>query len=107
MIISQGSEPMDKAAKEEILSQSRIAHRLTEASYQQDTSKRGDAGWADKQRILLADMALHLLQTSLRDGEISTEDLKRNLFSILAISDQLMPGHDLKAVADELYDTGE
>lgn len=94
---------MDELTKEEILSQSRRAHRLTEASYQQNPSKRGDEGWADKQRILLADMALHLLQTSLRNGEISTEDLKRNLFSILTISDQFMPGHDLQAVADELY----
>ncbi|MGB7202818.1 MAG: hypothetical protein WBD16_11180 [Pyrinomonadaceae bacterium] len=94
---------MDELTKKEILSMSRTAHHLTEASYQQDTSKKGDAGWADKQRILLADMALHLLQTSLRDGEISTEDLKRNLFSILTISDQLMPGHDLNAVADDLY----
>ncbi len=94
---------MDELTKKEILSMSQMAHRLTEASYQENPVKRGDAGWAEKQRILLADMALHLLQTSLRDGEISTEDLKRNLFSILTISDQLMPGHDLKGIADELY----
>ncbi|MBK8727013.1 MAG: hypothetical protein IPL96_13470, partial [Holophagaceae bacterium] len=75
----------------------------TESAYQNNPSKRGDAGWGDKQRILLADMALHLLQTSLRKGELSTADLKRNLYSILTISDELMPGHDLKAVADELY----
>ena len=71
---------MDEQTKKEILSMSKKAHSLAEASYQQDPSIRGDAGWAEKQRILLADMALHLLQTSLRDGEISTEDLKRNLF---------------------------
>jgi hypothetical protein len=94
---------MDELAKEEILSQSRIAHGLTERSYQQNPSKRGDAGWVDKQRILLADMALHLLQTSLRKGELSTEDLRRNLFAILTISDDLIPGHNLKTVADELY----
>ena len=56
----------------------------------------------EKQRVLLADMALHLLQTS-RDGEISEEGLKRNLFSILTVSDQFIQGHDLKAVADGLY----
>lgn len=94
---------MDEAARKEILSLIRSAHDLTESSYQQDSASRGDAGWAGKQRILLADMALHLLQTSLKDGELSEEGLKRNLYSILTISDQFIPGHDLKAVADQLY----
>jgi hypothetical protein len=94
---------MDQITKDEILSQSRKAHRLTEESYQRNHSKNGDPGWTDKQRILLADMAIHLLQTSLRDGDLSTEDLKRNLYSILTISDQFIPGRDLKAVADGLY----
>lgn len=94
---------MDELTREKILSQSRIAHSATEAAYQQNPCKRGDAGWSEKQRVLLADMSLHLLQTSIRSGDLSTEDLKRNLFSILTISDELMPGHNLKAVADELY----
>ncbi len=94
---------MDEAIRQEILAMSRTAHSLTEASYQQDPSTHGDHGWNDKQRTLLADMALHLLQTSLKDGELSEEGLKRNLFSILTISDQFIPGHDLKTVADELY----
>jgi len=94
---------MDEQVKEEILSQSRVAHGLTEAAYQKHPSRKGDAGWAEKQRILLADMSLHLLQTSLRKGELSRDDLKRNLFAILTISDELMPGHNLRAVADELY----
>ncbi|MES2018047.1 MAG: hypothetical protein V4484_16285 [Pseudomonadota bacterium] len=89
--------------KEEILSLGSRAHGLTESAYQQDAAMRGEPGWAGKQRLLLADMALHLLQTSLRNGALSEEDLKRNLFSILTISDQFMPGHDLKAVADDLY----
>lgn len=94
---------MEELTKEAILSQSRAAHAWTEATYQKDPSRTGDPGWPAKQRILLADMALHLLQTSLRNGELSTEDLKRNLFSILTISDPFLPGHDLKAVADGLY----
>ncbi len=96
-------EPMDELAKAEILAQSRIAHGLTEKSYQQNPAKRGDAGWVEKQRILLADMSLHLLQTSLGSGELSREDLRRNLFAILTISDELLPGHSLRAVADQLY----
>lgn len=94
---------MDELTKKEILAMSHAAHKLTEASYQADPAKKGDAGWEHKQRTLLADMSLHLLQTSLRNDELSTEDLRRNLYSILTISDQLLHGHDLKAVADRLY----
>lgn len=94
---------MDAEIRDQILSLAKAAHDLTESSYQQDFSKRGEAGWRAKQRLLLADMALHLLQTALKDGELSDEGLKRNLFSILTISDQLMPGHELKNVADALY----
>ncbi len=82
---------------------SRTAHALTEAAYQQDPAVRGDDGWTDKQRILLADMALHLLQTSLREGALSQQGLKKNLFSILTIADQFIDGHDLKMQAGELY----
>ena len=94
---------MEELVRQQILSLSHNAHNLTEMSYQHDLSTRGDSGWSDKQRILLADMALHLLQTSLKDGEISEEDLKRNLFSILTISDQFINDYDLKSFAQELY----
>ena len=93
---------MDEAIRQEILAMSRAAHSLTEESYQQNPSTRGDSGWNEKQRILLADMALHLLQTSLKEGELSEEGLKRNLFSILTISDQFVHGHDLKTFAETL-----
>ncbi|WP_229208167.1 hypothetical protein [Duganella sp. Root198D2] len=96
-------QTLDKAVRREILSLARSAHDLTESSYQENPSKKGEPGWGEKQRILLADMALHLLQTALREGELSEEGLKRNLFSILTISDQLVPGHELKNVADKLY----
>lgn len=76
---------------------------MTELSYQRHPSTVGDPDWAEKQRILLADMALHLLQTALKDDYLSEEDLKRNLYSILTISDRFVSGCDLKAFADELY----
>jgi hypothetical protein len=94
---------MDEPLKKEVLAISRTAHDLIEVAYQQNLAKRGDAGWREKQRLLLADMALHLLQTSLKDGDLSEDDLKRNLFSILTISDQFIHGYDLKTVADALY----
>ncbi|WP_267877645.1 tyrosine-type recombinase/integrase [Massilia frigida] len=36
-------------------------------------------------------MALHLLQTALRDGELSADELKKNLYSILTLSGQFIP----------------
>ncbi len=97
--------PIDDTMRREILSMSRTAHALTEAADQHDTSVRGQAGWAEKQSMLLADMALHLLQTSLQQGGPSPAGLKKNLFSILTIADQFIDGHDLKAVAHQLYST--
>ena len=85
-----------------ILALSRQAHALTESAYEQNGAAMGTPGWADKQRMLLADMALHLLQTALNDGPIAPEMLKRNLYSILTISAQFIPAHGLKAAADEL-----
>ena len=93
---------MDEAVKHEIVALGRRAHALTESAYRQHASTRGEPAWADKQRILLADMALHLLQTALGDGELSSEALKRNLHAILTVSDQFVPDCGLKAGAGQL-----
>lgn len=94
---------MDHAEKSAIVGLARQAHGMTEAAYQRDMAVRGGTGWTEKQRILLADMAIHLLMTSLSDGALSADDLKRNLYAILTVSDQFLDEHDLKAVANELY----
>lgn len=94
---------MEEKVRQEILSMSRVAHAMTEAAYQKHSAVRGDPTWGDKQRILLADMALHLLQTALHDGELSQAHLRRNLFSILNIADQFVEGDDLKLFAERLY----
>ncbi len=96
---------MDEVTRQAIAALGREAHDLTEAAYRQDPAVRGGAGWPDKQRLLLADMALHLLQTALRDGPLPPEELKRNLYAILTISDQFLPGHGLKASAGQLHAT--
>ena len=43
-----------------------------------------------KQRILLADMAMHLLRTSLNRGELDAQELARITYTILSISDQFL-----------------
>ena len=95
---------MDTAVRNEIAGLARKAHDLTESAYQAHPSVRGDAGWAEKQRILLADMSLHLLQTALKEGELSADDLKRNLYAILTVADQFLPECGLKAAARQLHE---
>ncbi len=67
--------------------------------------KYGDDKWLEKQRILLADMSLHLLQTSISPGEIELDKLRNNLHSILTITDQFLPQANLKKATEKLYDS--
>ena len=96
---------MDTLAKKQILELTRQAHALTERAYQGDPAVRGAEGWAEKQRVLLADMALHLVQTSLKDGDIATDQLHNNLYAILTICAQFLPDKDLTRYADEIIGT--
>ena len=96
---------MEQAVKNEILALGRKAHEMTESAYQQHGASRGEANWPEKQRILLADMSLHLLQTALADGELSAEQLQRNLYAILTISDQFIPGRGMKDCAAKLLES--
>jgi hypothetical protein len=93
---------MNGDSKREILALARSAHDLTEAAYRTMPATRGGAGWQDKQRVLLADMALHLLQTSLADGELAPEQLQRNLYAILNLSSNFLPQPELAAAAASL-----
>ncbi len=95
---------MNEATRTDILALARQAHDLTETAYRAYQATRGDSGWTEKQRLLLADMALHLLQTSVGAGELSCNDLKRNLYAILTVADQFIPDHRLKASADRLLE---
>lgn len=57
---------------------------------------RDSNDWLDKQRLLLADMAIHLLQTALKPGDIELDKLRNNLHAVLTISDQFLPHAGLK-----------
>ena len=93
---------LDEIVRNQIVMLGHQAHALTESAYRDHPSRRGDPGWAGKQRILLADMALHLLQTALREGELAPAELRRNLFAILTVADQFSPDDGLKASAERL-----
>ena len=95
---------MEDKEKRELIKISWDLHARVEAAYLEHPSKKGDGDWLEKQRLLLADMALHLLQTSIKPDEIQLEKLRNNLHAILTISDQFLPDAELKKATEKLYD---
>lgn len=61
--------------------------------------------WLEKQRLLLADMAIHLLQTAIRPGNIELDQLRNNLHAVLTISDRFLPQAGLKEATGKIYDS--
>ena len=89
--------------KQELLKISWELHSQVETAYLNNEAKQDDDDWLEKQRFLLADMALHLLQTSLKPGDLKLERLRDNLHAILTISDQFLPKAALKKATKKLY----
>ena len=95
---------MDEDKRREILRISRDVHAAVEdAVLSHPATKDDPEQWLEKQRLLLADMAIHLLQTALRPGAIDAGKLKDNLHAILTISDHFLPHAGLKGATDGLY----
>jgi hypothetical protein len=95
---------MTKEERLEAVKTSWELHSKVEAGYLNHPAKPSDESWLEKQRLLLADMSLHLLQTSLNPGEIAIDNLRNNLHSILTISDQFLPQANLKEATNKLYE---
>jgi hypothetical protein len=97
---------MDRLKKTEIIDTVWGIHSVVEESLLRHTAVKGAQGatpeWLEKQRLLLADMAIHLLQTALRPGDIELDKLKNNLHAILTISDRFLPHADLKSATEKL-----
>lgn len=94
---------MNAEIKKQLLAQSWQMHSAVEQAYLAHAATINDPEWAEKQRLLLADMALHLLQTALNSTEIELDKLRNNLHAILTISDAFLPDAALKAATDKLY----
>jgi hypothetical protein len=95
---------MNDVERKKLIKTSWDLHSSIESSYLNNPAIQGDDEWLEKQRILLADMAIHLLQTAMKPGNIDLDKLKNNLHSILTISDQLLPSASLKKSTDQLYE---
>ena len=79
-------------------------HGAVERAYlSHSATKSVPADWKEKQRLLLADMVIHLLQTALKPGPIELDKLKNNLHAILTLSDAFLPHAELKAATEKLY----
>ncbi|WP_421806897.1 hypothetical protein [Flagellimonas sp.] len=92
--------------KEERIAMTNVSwelHNQIETAYMQHPAQKTDEAWLEKQRLLLADMALHLLQTSINPEEVKLDRLRDNLHAILTISDQFLPEVGLKKMTDNLY----
>jgi hypothetical protein len=89
--------------KEVLIKESWQMHTVVENNYLANLAKSGDNNWLEKQRLLLADMALHLLQTALTPGDIALDKLQNNLHAILTITDEFIPDAELKQARDKLY----
>lgn len=94
---------MTKDQRLKIITTSWDLHSQVETAYLNINAKPGDDKWLEKQRILLADMALHLLQTSINPKEIELDKLRNNLNAILIIADQFLSNADLKKATEKLY----
>ncbi len=93
---------MNDIEREELIKTSWALHSLVESTYLRNPAIEGDEEWLEKQRILLADMAIHLLQTAIKPGGIELDKLKNNIHSILTISDQFLPNY-LPAIQNIQY----
>jgi hypothetical protein len=94
---------MDDLTKAGIIKTSWEIHRLVEERLQGHPATRGTDAWPDRQRLLLADMAIHLLQTALKPGDIELDKLRNNLHAILTVSDDFLPQAGLKQATAHLY----
>ncbi len=95
---------MKEVEKLELIKTSWELHSQVETSYLDNLASRGDDGWLEKQRYLLADMALHLLQTAIKPGDMNMERLRDNIHAVLTISDQFIPKAGLKDATSKLYE---
>jgi hypothetical protein len=98
---------MDDATRTELIRIGWTIHGAVENACLRDpATSTGDAdAWREKQRLLLADMAIHLLQTAIRPGSIELDQLRNNLHAILTIADRFLPQAGLKEATGKIYDT--
>lgn len=94
---------LDNQQRQQLIDLTWQIHEQVEQGYIDDKSAKDDEGWQEKRRLLLADMAIHLLQTTLMPDGLDQSKLHNNLYSVLTVADDLLEQVDVKAVAQGLF----
>jgi len=95
---------MNDSERKQLIKTSWDLHNKVETSYLNHPAAKGDKQWLEKQRLLLTDMAIHLLQTAMKPGDLELDKLKNNLHAILTIADQFLPHAELNKATEKLYE---
>ncbi len=98
---------MDELTRAGIIESGWRIHAAVEEAAFRHTAVKGGPEWLEKQRLLLADMAIHLLQTALEPGDIELDKLRNNLHAIMTISDGFLPHAGLKGATAKMYESVE
>ena len=93
---------METGDKKEVLAYVNKAHSLIEKLYLQDPAVKETPEWLNKLRLLLADLALHLVQAAVAGEQMRPDLLKRYLYSILTIAQDYLPEINLNSTAEQL-----
>jgi hypothetical protein len=94
---------MDDTSRADIIETAWRMHDQVEESLLRHTATRGSDDWQDRQRLLLADMAIHLLQTALAPGDIRLDKLRNNLHAVLTVSSDFLPQARLREAREHLF----
>ena len=86
----------------EVLALVNKAHSLVEQLYLQNPVAKDSPEWLNKRRLLLADLALHLVQAAVAGEQMRPDLLKRYLYSILTIAQDYLPEINLSSTAEQL-----
>ena len=86
---------MDENERSELIAMGWKIHAAVEASGFRHAAAGADgvapAHAQERQRMLLADMAIHLLQTAIAPGALDLDRLQDNLHAIVTVGNKFLP----------------
>ncbi|WP_242928571.1 hypothetical protein [Pontibacter vulgaris] len=95
---------MNLENRKEVLKLVNATHAKVESFYPQEAVYKNTPEWAEKRRLLLADLALHLAEDAMKGESINEGSLKNHLFAILKISSEFFPEANFTQAADLVDD---
>src|SRR5688500_16239707 len=103
------SHPADRGPREGRLTQEhrdailnalKEAHERVHEAYPEESRPKLSQGWADRRRLLLVDLALHLCEEAVRGEALGARELAERVHSVLFVAKDLAPGHALEMSAE-------